>query len=174
MKYALGSRRITFKTDNWYIADNAVVIGDVVMEDRASVWFGATVRGDTDTIVIGENSNVQDGAVLHTDAGIKLTLGKNVSVGHMAMLHGCTIGDGTLIGIKAVVLNRAVIGRNCIIGAGALITENKIIPDNSLVMGAPGRVARTLDDKAAVSLREIADHYGNKIAEYRRDLREEE
>jgi carbonic anhydrase/acetyltransferase-like protein (isoleucine patch superfamily) len=171
MKFSLADRRITFKTDNWYIAENAVVIGDVVMEDRASIWFGATVRGDSDTITIGENANVQDGSVLHTDPGYKLTLGRNVSVGHLAMLHGCIVDENTLIGIKAVVLNGATIGKNCIIGANALVTEGKTIPDNSMVLGSPGKIVRTLEEKEIQHLRQIADHYSAKIAYYRQNLK---
>ena len=171
MKYSLGERRITFAGDSWYIADSAVVIGSVAMGNNASIWFNATVRGDSDTITIGDNSNVQDGAILHTDPGIRLTLGKNVSVGHMAMLHGCTVGDGSLIGIGAVVLNRATIGKNCIVGAKALVAEGKTIPDRSLVVGAPARVVRTLSDEDVGHLQEIADHYSAKIAHYRQHLK---
>ena len=128
MKYAFEDRRVVCKGDYW-IAPDAVVIGSVVLEPNASIWFGCIVRGDNDTITIGENSQLQDGCVLHADPGIPISIGKNVSVGHMAMLHGCTIGDGTLVGIKAVILNGAKIGRNCLIGANALVAEGKEIPD---------------------------------------------
>ena len=127
-----------------YIADSATLIGKVTVEADASVWSGVTIRGDNERITIGTGSNVQEGTVMHTDMGFPLVLGKNVTVGHQAMLHGCTVGDNSLIGIGAVVLNGAVIGRNCLIGARALITEGKVIPDNSLVMGAPGKVVRDL------------------------------
>ncbi len=143
----------------YWIADNAVVIGDVILKPGASVWFGATIRGDNDPITIGENSNIQDGSVLHSDPGEPLTIGANVTVGHMAMLHSCTIGDNTLIGIGAVILGRAVIGRNCLIGANALITEGKVIPDGSLVMGQPGKVVRQLDDGQIAALTASAEHY---------------
>src|SRR5277367_6754581 len=132
--YSLGERKVEFRGADWFIAENATVIGSVVLENNASVWFNVVIRGDSDVITLGENCNVQDGSVLHTDAGIKLTLGRDVSVGHLAMLHGCTVGDNSLIGIKAVVLNRAVIGKNCLIGSNALIPEGKVIPDGSLVV----------------------------------------
>lgn len=130
-----------------FMADNATVIGSVVIEADASIWFNAVVRGDCDLITIGEGSNVQDGSVLHTDPGIKLTIGKGVTVGHMVMLHGCDIGDNSLIGIKSVILNGAKIGKNCIIGANTLIAEGKEIPDNSLVVGSPGRIKRELTEQ---------------------------
>jgi carbonic anhydrase/acetyltransferase-like protein (isoleucine patch superfamily) len=143
----------------YWIAPNAVIIGRVVLKRNASVWFGATLRGDNEPITIGENSNVQDGSVLHTDAGSPLVIGANVTVGHLAMLHGCTIGDNSLIGIGAVVLNGARIGKNCLIGAKALIAEGKEIPDNSLVVGAPGRVLRPLTEDQLAMLAESAEHY---------------
>lgn len=149
----------------FWIAPNAHLIGRVVLKRGASVWFGAVLRGDNEWIEIGEDSNVQDGAVLHTDPGSPLTLGRKVTVGHLAMLHGCTVGDNSLIGIGAVVLNNVTIGRNCLIGAGALIPEGRDIPDNSLVMGAPGKVVRTLDDKAAAGLARSAESY---VANWRR------
>jgi carbonic anhydrase/acetyltransferase-like protein (isoleucine patch superfamily) len=138
--------------DEYWIAPNAVVLGNVVLKKNASVWFGATLRGDNDPIVIGENSNVQDGSVLHTDRGSPLTVGANVTIGHMVMLHGCTIGDNSLVGIGSIVLNGARIGRNCLIGANCLITEGKEIPDNSLVMGSPGKVVRELSPRQAAAL----------------------
>ena len=133
MKYSLSERRIVTKGDYW-IAPNATVIGSVVLENNASLWFNVVARGDDDVITIGENSQVQDGSVLHADPGLPLTLGKNVSVGHMAMLHGCTIGDNCLIGIKSVIMNGAVVGKNCLVGANTLISENKTIPDGSLAV----------------------------------------
>jgi len=142
-----------------WVADSASVIGKVVMGDQSSVWYGTVVRGDNDLITIGARTNIQDGSVLHTDEGVPLAIGPSVTVGHMAVLHGCTIGESTLVGIKAVVLNRAVIGRECLIGAGALIPEGKTIPDRSLVIGCPGKVARTLSDEEVAGLRASADHY---------------
>jgi carbonic anhydrase/acetyltransferase-like protein (isoleucine patch superfamily) len=128
----------------YWIAPNAVVLGNVTLKKNASIWFGATLRGDNDPIVVGENSNVQDGSVLHTDLGDPLTIGSNVTIGHMVMLHGCTIADNTLIGIGSIILNGAKIGSNCLIGANTLIAEGKEIPDNCLVVGSPGRVVREL------------------------------
>lgn len=154
----------------YWIAPTATVIGRVTLHRNASVWFGAVVRGDNDPITIGENSNVQDLSVLHTDEGVPLTIGRDVTIGHKVMLHGCTIGDNTLIGINSVVLNRAVIGRNCLIGAGALITEGKVIPDNSLVMGAPGKVVRTLDENAARMMQLSAAHYVGNWKRYAAEL----
>ncbi|MCA3716306.1 MAG: gamma carbonic anhydrase family protein [Phenylobacterium sp.] len=157
--------------DEYWIAPNAAVIGRVILKRNASVWWGATLRGDNDPIVIGENSNVQDGSVLHTDTGSPLTLGANVTVGHMVTLHGCTIGDNTLVGIGSIILNGARIGRNCLIGANCLITEGKEIPDNSLVMGAPGKVVRELSDAQAQSVALGARHYVENWKRYRASLR---
>lgn len=156
----------------YWIADNAVVIGDVILKSGASVWFGVTIRGDNDPITIGENTNIQDGSVLHSDPGEPLTIGANVTVGHMAMLHSCTIGDNTLIGIGAVVLGRAVIGKNCLIGANALITEGKVIPDGSLVMGQPGKVVRQLDEGELTRLAVSAQHYVQNWKRYATSLTE--
>jgi carbonic anhydrase/acetyltransferase-like protein (isoleucine patch superfamily) len=167
VKYQFGERRVECRGET-YIADNATVIGSVILEDLASVWFNAVVRGDNDLIVIGEGSNVQDGAVLHTDPGVKLIVGKGVTIGHMVMLHGCEIGDNTLIGIKSVILNNVKIGRNCIIGANSLITEGKEIPDNSLVMGSPGKVVREINEKDLLRIRMNAENYVQKIPLYRR------
>ena len=169
--YSLGEREVEFHGPDWFIADNASVIGSVVLANNVSVWFNAVVRGDNDVITIGENSNVQDAAVLHTDPGIKLTLGRDVSVGHLAMLHGCTVGDNSLIGINAVVLNRAVIGKNCLIGSNALIPEGKIIPDGSLVVGSPGRVVRSLGPKEIAGLKFIADGYRERFRRFRTELK---
>jgi carbonic anhydrase/acetyltransferase-like protein (isoleucine patch superfamily) len=130
-----------------FVADSANLIGKVTVEANASVWFGVTIRGDNERITIGENSNIQEGTVMHTDMGFPLTVGKNVTVGHQAMLHGCTIGDGALIGIQAVVLNGARIGKGCLVGAGALVTEGKEFPDNSLILGSPAKVVRTLTEE---------------------------
>ena len=137
--HTLGERKIVLHGDEHFVADNATLIGSVILHNQASVWYNAVIRGDSDIITIGERTNVQDAAVLHADPGFPLTLGKNVSVGHQAMLHGCTVGDGSLVGIGAIVLNGAVIGRSCIIAAGAVIPEGKSYPDGVLVLGAPGK-----------------------------------
>ena len=142
-----------------FVADTANVIGKVTLEANTSVWFGATIRGDNERITVGANSNVQEGAVLHTDPGYPLDIGQNVTIGHQAMLHGCTVGDGALIGIQAVILNGAKIGKECLIGAGALITEGKVIPDRSVVMGAPGKIVRQLSDEEAANLRRNNGNY---------------
>jgi carbonic anhydrase/acetyltransferase-like protein (isoleucine patch superfamily) len=155
----------------YWIAPNATIVGDVTLKSGASIWFGAVVRGDNDPIVIGENTNIQDGSVLHSDPGEPLIIGANVTVGHMAMLHSCEIGDGTLIGIGAVVLGRAVIGRNCLIGANALITEGKVIPDGSLVMGQPGKVVRSLEPGQIAALEASAEHYVQNWKRYAAGLR---
>jgi carbonic anhydrase/acetyltransferase-like protein (isoleucine patch superfamily) len=168
--YELGDRRPRLDARCW-IADNAVVIGSVVIEHDASLWFNTVARGDNDLITIGAGSNVQDGSVLHTDAGIPLAIGRDVTVGHMAMLHGCTVGEGSLIGIKAVVLNRAVIGAHCLIGANTLIPEGKVIPDRSLVIGSPGRVVRQLTDEETARLLASARHYVDNWRRYRTGLK---
>ncbi|MGF1612635.1 MAG: gamma carbonic anhydrase family protein [Gammaproteobacteria bacterium] len=170
MIYSIGDRKVVFQGDH-FIAENATVIGSVVVEDNASIWFQAVVRGDNDLIVIGRNSNVQDGAILHTDPGIPLVIGAQVTVGHLAMLHGCTIGDGTLVGIKSVILNHAVVGKGCLIGANALITEGKEIPDGSLVMGSPARVIRTLNEQETAGLARSARRYVDNARRYREQLR---
>ncbi len=154
----------------WWIAPSATVIGNVKLLKGASVWFGATIRGDNELITIGENSNVQDGSVLHTDPGAPLTIGTNVTVGHLVMLHGCTIGDGTLVGIQSTILNGAVIGEGCLIGAHTLIPERKVIPPRSLVMGVPGRVIRELDEAAVAGLLRSAAHYVANFRRHRLDL----
>lgn len=158
--YALDDTSPQLPPDGEYwIAPNACVIGNVILHRNASVWFGAVLRGDNEPIVLGEDTNVQDGAVLHTDMGAPLTLGRGVTVGHQAMLHGCEVGDYSLVGIGAVVLNGVKIGRNCIIGANALITEGKVIPDNSLVVGQPGKVVRERDPEQIAVLKMSAEHY---------------
>ena len=144
--------------DGW-VAENATVLGQVEMGKQVSVWFGAVIRADNSKIKLGNFTNVQENAVLHTDAGIEMSIGNYVTIGHQAMLHGCSIGDNSLIGINAVILNRAVIGKNCIIGANALIPEGKIIPDNSVVMGSPGKVVKTVDEQGEAQLRLSALHY---------------
>lgn len=142
-----------------WVAETAQVIGAVELGENASVWFGTVIRGDSEAIRVGDNSNVQDLSVLHADPGKPLTIGRDVTIGHQVMLHGCTIGDNTLIGIQAVILNDARIGRNCIVGAGSVVTEGKEFPDNSLIIGAPAKVVRTLDDEAARKLAQTALHY---------------
>ena len=172
MKYSLVERKVVTEGDYW-IADNATVVGSVVLKNNASVWFNSVVRADNDTITIGENSQIQDGSVLHADPGFPLTLGTNVSVGHMAMLHGCTVGDGSLIGIKSVILNGAVIGKNCLVGANTLIAEGKTIPDGSLVLGSPRRVVRALSAEEIERINSTADHYVTKFKRYRTGLKAE-
>jgi len=169
--YTLGERRIVIHGDEHFIADNATLIGSVILHNQASVWYNAVVRGDSYIITIGERSNLQDAAVLHTDPGIPLTLGNNVSVGHQAMLHGCTVGDGSLIGIGAIVLNHAVIGKGCLIGAGALIPEGKTFPDGVLVVGSPGRIVRELNPEEQAGLLENADIYVRRSRLYREKLK---
>jgi carbonic anhydrase/acetyltransferase-like protein (isoleucine patch superfamily) len=168
--YSLGERRVQVQGTDWYIADSASVIGSVLIEDKASIWFNAVVRGDNDQINIGEGSNVQDGSTLHTDAGVKLTLGRGVSVGHMVMLHGCNIGDGSLIGINSVILNHAVIGKHSLIGAGSLIPEGKTIPDGVLALGAPAKVVRDLSQAEIANLQNIADGYMRRAKIFRQQL----
>jgi len=172
--YSLGDLKVEFHGDDWFIADNATVIGSVVLKQNASIWFNAVVRGDNDVITIGENSNIQDGSILHTDPGILLTVGRDVTVGHLAMLHGCTIGDGSLIGIKSLIMNRAVIGKNCLIGANSLIPEGKVIPDGSLVMGAPGKVVRALTEAEIAQLPMAAGRYVQNFKRFKRDLRRQD
>jgi len=142
-----------------WVADSAEVIGQVEMAENASVFYVCDVPGTTEKIRIGKNSNVQDLSVLHADFGVPLVVGENVTIGHQVMLHGCTIGDGSLIGIQAVVLNNAKIGRNCVVGAGAVVTEGKEFPDNSLIVGAPAKAIRTLDEKAVAEFAKLAEHY---------------
>lgn len=168
--YALGDRTPRFGEGSW-IAHNATVIGAVDAGSDVSIWYNVVIRGDNDPITIGDGTNIQDGSVLHNDKGVPLTIGKHVTVGHMAMLHGCTIGDGSLIGINAVILNKAVIGKNCIIGANALIPEGKVIPDRSLVVGSPGRVIRELSDAEIEHLKWNASHYVDNARLYSTELR---
>jgi carbonic anhydrase/acetyltransferase-like protein (isoleucine patch superfamily) len=165
--YSLGEHRVELRGSQHFVAPDATLIGRVVLEHEASVWFRTVIRGDNDPIVIGPGSNIQDGSVLHTDEGVPLTVGPAVTVGHQVMLHGCTIGEGSLIGIKAVILNHAVIGRECLIGACALIPEGRVIPDRSLVMGTPGKVIRPLTDAEVAGMRAISAGY---VANARRYL----
>ena len=156
--YALGSIQPTIDETAW-VAPDANVIGDIALHAKSSVWFGATLRGDNETITLGQGSNIQENCVLHTDMGYPLVIGENCTIGHKVTLHGCVIGDNSLIGMGATVLNGAKIGKNCLIGAGALITENKVIPDGSLVIGAPGKVVRQLDQNAIAHLTQSALSY---------------
>lgn len=169
MKYRLGDSRVDTHPQSW-VAPTAVLIGKVRLEAGASVWFGAVLRGDNELIHIGENSNVQDGAVMHTDMGSPLSIGEGVTIGHNAMLHGCSVDDYSLIGINAVILNGARIGKYCIIGANSLVGEGKIIPDGSLVMGSPGKVVRELTDLQKKMLEASANHYVQNAQRYARDL----
>lgn len=173
MKYRLGEFCVESHPESW-AAPNATLIGKVRLDAGASVWFGAVLRGDNELIHIGESSNVQDGSVLHTDMGHPLTLGTGVTVGHNAMLHGCTVGDYSLIGINAVILNGAKIGNYCIIGANTLIPEGKVIPDGSLVVGSPGKVVRELTEEQKKMLEASAAHYVGNARRYARELQEQE
>lgn len=173
MKYRLGDSHVDTHPQSW-VAPTATLIGKVKLEAGASVWFGAVLRGDNELIHIGENSNVQDGTVMHTDMGSPLTIGKNVTIGHNVMLHGCTVGDCSLIGINSVILNGAKIGNYCIIGANSLIGEGKEIPDGSLVMGSPGKVVRELTDAQKRMLEASAAHYVHNAQRYARDLAPQE
>lgn len=170
MIYSLGENKVEIRGTDYFVAESAAVIGLVALENNASVWFNAVIRGDNELITIGENSNIQDGAVLHTDPGVPLTVGKNVTVGHKVMLHGCTIGDNSLIGINSVILNGAKIGRNCLIGANSLIPEGKEIPDGSLVMGSPGKVIRTLSAQQQEALLLSADTYVKNFKRFKKEL----
>ena len=142
-----------------YVAKEATLIGDVIVAEDASIWAGVVIRGDNEPITIGRGSNVQEGTIMHTDINCPLTLAEGVTVGHQAMLHGCTIGEGSLIGIQAVVLNRAVIGKNCLVGAGSVVTEGKVFPDNSLILGSPAKVVKELTPEAITALKASAEHY---------------
>ncbi|HSW13153.1 MAG TPA: gamma carbonic anhydrase family protein [Solimonas sp.] len=170
MIYTLDERSPQFIGDCW-VAPNATVIGQVRLESGASVWYNAVLRGDCDEIVVGENSNVQDGSVLHTDPGVKLIIGRDCTIGHMVMLHGCEIGDNTLIGIGSVILNRVKIGKNCIVGAKSLIPEGKSFPDNCLIMGAPAKVVREVSAQEAQFLKLQAEHYVQNARRHREKLR---
>jgi len=170
MLYDLENKKPKNSGENW-VAPNATIIGDVTLEKNISIWFNAVLRGDIENIHIGEGSNVQDGSVLHTDPGCPLKVGKDVTIGHMVMLHGCTIGDNSLIGIGAVILNNAKIGNNCVIGAKSLITENKEISDNSLVVGSPGRVIRKVTDEEAKAIKENAIRYQENWKKYSNSIK---
>jgi carbonic anhydrase/acetyltransferase-like protein (isoleucine patch superfamily) len=170
MLYDLGDRKPSVHP-SCFVADSAQVIGSIRLEQDASIWFNTVLRGDNELITIGPESNVQDATVIHTDAGLEVRLGRGVTVGHRVMLHGCEVGDYSLIGIGAIVLNRAKIGKHCLVGAGTLITENKVIPDRSLVLGSPGRVVRQVSDAELLVLQGSAAHYVQNARRYAAELR---
>ena len=170
MIYKLGEHQVEITGDDFFVAPSATVLGKVILANNASVWFGAVLRGDNEHIKIGENTNIQECTVIHTDPGVPCIVGDNVTIGHQAMLHGCTIGDNSLIGINAVILNGAKIGKNCLIGANALVTENKEIPDGSMVVGAPARVIRQLTAEQKQGLTESANHYVERFKRFKREL----
>ena len=167
--YQLDNLVPTLAESAW-VADSAQVIGDVHLAEGSSVWFGAILRGDNEPLRIGRNSNVQDGSMLHSDPGFPLVLGENVTIGHHVMLHGCTVGDGSLIGIQSIVLNGAVIGRHCLLGAGSLVTEGKVFPDGVLIMGRPAKVVRELTAEQIEGLQRSAEHYVARAARFKADL----
>ncbi len=159
MKYTLEGVHVSTDGDDYFVAPTAAVIGKVRLEKNASVWWNAVIRGDNELITVGENSNIQDGCILHTDVGFPCTVGANATIGHMAMLHGCVIGDGSMVGIGAVVLNGVTVGKNCIIGSNALIPDGKQIPDNSIVMGSPGKIVRETTEADLAYIQETVDFY---------------
>lgn len=171
MIYTLGDRAPEFEGAGHFVADSASIIGSVRLKDKASIWFNCVLRGDNDWLVVGERSNIQDGSVLHTDPGIQLVIGDGVTVGHKVMLHGCEIGNNSLIGIGSTVLNGAKIGKNSLVGAHALITENKVFPDGSLILGAPASVVRELTDEEVALIRRSADVYVDNAARFNRSLK---
>jgi carbonic anhydrase/acetyltransferase-like protein (isoleucine patch superfamily) len=172
--FSLGERRVELRGERHYIAHNATLAGSIVLENDVSIWFGVIIRADNDQVTIGESTNIQDGSVLHVDPGFPMQLGRNVTVGHKVMLHGCTIGDGTLIGINSVVLNGAKIGSGSLIGANTLISEGKEIPDGVLVLGSPGKVVRELTPAEKARLLEAAQGYVERSKVFRASLREQE
>ncbi len=174
MMYTLGERRVETCGEDYFIANNATVIGSVILQKDVSIWFNVVIRGDNDPIRIGEGTNIQDGSVLHTDHGYPMNIGNYVTVGHKVMLHGCEIGDNSLIGINAVVLNGAKIGRNCIIGANALVPEGKVIPDNSMVLGSPGKIVREVNEQNLALIKMSALHYVENAKRYMAQLKLDE
>lgn len=174
MIYSLGERKVEFIGENYFIAETAVVIGSVIIHNNVSIWYNAVVRGDYEPITILDDTNIQDGVVIHTDAGIPATIGRGVTVGHQAMLHGSTVGENSLIGINAVLLNNSRIGNNCIIGANCLITQGKVIPDNSMVLGSPGKVVREVTPAEIEDLKSSALHYVNNFKLFKRELRRQD
>lgn len=169
MLYSLENKKPTI-AENVFVAPTSAVIGDVVVSEGVSIWFNAVLRGDNDTIFIGEGSNVQDGCILHVDEGVPINVGKRVTIGHKVMLHGCEIGDDSLIGMNAVVLNNAVIGKNCLIGANALVTEGMEVPDSSLVLGSPAKIIKPISDAALEMMKAGAQSYISKIDVYNNTL----
>jgi len=169
--YTLGDRAPEFEGAGHFVADSASIIGSVRLKDKASIWFNCVLRGDNDWLVVGERSNIQDGSVLHTDPGIQLVIGDDVTVGHKVMLHGCEIGNNSLIGIGSTVLNGAKVGKNSLVGAHALITENKVFPDGSLILGAPASVVRELTDEEIALIRRSADVYVDNAERFNRSLK---
>ena len=174
MKYQLGDERVKLLGGGHFIAPNAAVIGNVTLHNNTSVWFSCVLRGDAERIEVGEGSNIQDGTVMHADPGFPMVVGKNVTVGHNAMLHGCSVGDGSLVGIGAIVLNGAVIGKGCLIGANALVTEGTEIPDGSLVLGSPAKIKSQLSEEQQQALMHNADHYMSNAARFNTGLAEQE
>ncbi len=174
MIHALEGRKLEILGASYFIADNATLIGSVIIHNDVSIWFNAVIRGDHEPITIDEGTNIQDGVVIHTDEGIPMRVGKGVTVGHNAMLHGCNIGDNSLVGIGAVILNNAQIGENCIVGACSLVTQGLKIPDNSLVMGSPAKVVRELSEQEIQGLRESAEHYVENYKRYKRGLTQDD
>ena len=172
MIYSLGDKQLNKNNLDFWVAPNAVVIGDVSLKKNASVWFGSVLRGDNDPIILGENSNIQDNSVCHTDDGMPLIIGDNVTVGHKVILHSCTVGDNSLIGMGSTVLNKAKIGNNCLVGANSLVTEEKEFPDNSLIVGSPAKVKRELTDMEKKIIELSALHYVENMKRYRKDLLE--
>ena len=169
--YSLGERRATFSSTEWYIAPGAQIIGSVEIGHQANIWFNVVARADNERITIGERVNVQDGSILHADPNVPLTLAREVCVGHKVMLHGCTVGEGSLIGMNSTLLNRCVIGRESIVGAGTVIPEGKIFPDRVLILGAPGKVVRAISDEEAAWIRRIADGYVIRAAQFAAQLK---
>lgn len=170
MIYSLGERKVQIRARDYFIAENATVIGSVIINNNVSIWFNAVIRGDNEPIEIGENTNIQDGVVVHTDEGIPMKIGKGVTIGHLAMLHGCSIGDNSLVGINAVILNNTRIGANCIVGANSLIPEGKQIPEGSLVLGTPGKVIRKVTDEETKYLKLSAEHYVQNFRRFNKEL----
>jgi carbonic anhydrase/acetyltransferase-like protein (isoleucine patch superfamily) len=168
--YSLGERKVEFRGDEWFVAHNATIIGSVVVENEANIWFNVVIRGDSDLITVGERVNIQDASVLHTDPTIRLTLGRNVCVGHKVMLHGCTIGEASLIGINSVIMNHAVIGRHSIVGSNTLIPEGKEFPEGVLILGQPGKIVRDVRPDEKDWILGIADGYVKRARRYRAEL----
>lgn len=171
MMYELGGRRPQLKGDSHFIADNAIVIGSVILGNDASIWYNCVLRGDNDDLIVGAGSNVQDGSVLHTDPGLKLVIGRDCTIGHLVMLHGCDIGDNCVVGIGSIILNRARIGKNSIVGANSLVTEGKSFPDNSMIMGSPAKVVRELTPQEIQFNTLNAQHYVQNFKRFKNDLK---